>query len=202
MTATAIKALARLPKLRSLTLRFQSGEVPSLKSLAAAPALESLTIEGPVNDTRLAEISSIAGLRQLSLEDVAAGRAAIANLAELRHLEEILLHGKSEDASALPALAALPYLTKLDVEYLEMLPKTAKAVKKACPRGSNASSPARPSDDQPSSYWAVPPGWIDSSDSLRPRRAAADIVHHCDMASQLPRPATSATKPISFQTGG
>jgi hypothetical protein len=51
----------------------------------------------------------------------------------MRNLEEINLEGEEVDSETLLSLAALPRLTKLDVQALSMPPKTARALKAACP---------------------------------------------------------------------
>jgi uncharacterized protein (TIGR02996 family) len=133
VNAAAVKALAALPRLRELTLRFESEDLPSLKALATAPALESLTVDGTVDAARLREVVNVRGLRTLTLERVVAGGKELIGIAEMRQLEELRLHGECDDVSALPELARLPYLTKLDVQHLTVPEKTARAVKEACP---------------------------------------------------------------------
>jgi hypothetical protein len=100
--------------------------------MAKAPALESLTIEGPVPEEGLGEIVKVSALRVLSLTSLAGGRG-LAALAGMPNLEELTLAGETEDTAAIPALAALPRLVKLDVKYLKMPPEVATAVKDACP---------------------------------------------------------------------
>lgn len=131
LTSTAIKALAALPHLRELEIRFDN-EVPSLKALADAPALESLTIEGSLNERRFDEILNITSLRVLSIDQVPAG-STLAGLTQLQQLEEVVLSGENEDPSGLPALGSLPHLRKLDVQSLTMTTETAEAIQSVCP---------------------------------------------------------------------
>jgi uncharacterized protein (TIGR02996 family) len=130
---TALEALAGLPRLRELTLRFGHARPSSLKALAKAPALESLTVEGTGTEARIAEVAKIPGLRVLSLGSVETGRKGLAALARMPHLEELRLAGECEDAGAVAALARLPRLEKLDLKLLTMPPEASRAVKEACP---------------------------------------------------------------------
>ncbi len=133
MTAAALEVLASLPRLRELTLRFGEDPLPSLQAFARAPALESLVLQGPLSEEHLREIGTFPGLRVLSLDKVPASERGLAAIAELSQLEELQLKGESDGTTALRKLAALPRLTRLDVQSLTMAPETARAVKAACP---------------------------------------------------------------------
>jgi uncharacterized protein (TIGR02996 family) len=132
VTEAAIQAVAELPHLRELALRFPGGQVPSLKALARAPVLESLTVEGAVTDARLAEVASLPRLRSLTLGDLDVSGRALTALAELRSLEVVCLHGTKEPPGGLLPLVTLPRLVKLDVSRLKMSPVKAAALKAGC----------------------------------------------------------------------
>lgn len=129
----AIKALAALPQLQELKLRFHYERISSLKPLAKAPALESLEIQGPLTDNHLKEIAKVHSLRILSLGRVEGDGSILNTIAELQNLEELSLRGEIEDGKELIGLTSLPRLLKLDLEHFRMPSGIAKKLKESCP---------------------------------------------------------------------